>query len=44
MTYEMPHPNQFAFEESMVWEKQIALAMELIPLPPTKSRAKGILE
>jgi hypothetical protein len=34
MTFEMPHPDQFAFEDTEVWEKQLALAIEQIPIEP----------
>ena len=44
MTCEMPHPLHFAIEETTVWAKQLALAIESIPVDPILGRRRGILE
>ena len=44
MTYEMPDPSQFAFEQLAVWEKQLAQTIELISVSPIPTRWRGLLE
>ena len=44
MTFEMPEPRQFAHQETAVWEKQLARAIELIPLMPGEERRQRFLE
>ncbi|MGD9723911.1 MAG: hypothetical protein AB7O59_20615 [Pirellulales bacterium] len=44
MTFEMPHPDELACRGLEVWQKQLARAIEQIPVDPIPGRRRGLLE
>ena len=40
MAFEMPHPGELAFNEIAVWEKQLARAIDQIPIDPIHSHRR----
>jgi hypothetical protein len=44
MAFEMPHPDELRSRDTEVWEKQIARAIEQIPIDPVPGRRRGLLD